>query len=174
MCVEAECRIKTVGAWEKNKNTKHTCTLVHPHVSFACAGKMKKRPLQMVATELKTLAHNIISLHLWGVDLSWMADYSLPALLSSPHEACSAFTAMHGCLTHLTPVIIAFRPVTGRISIHSGWDLFFGGVGWRWWRWGPPTKLMAPVWTTKKIHNIIIYNSRSYLSRCSVGKLTLS
>lgn len=85
-------------------------------------------------------AHSIISLHLWGVDLSWMADYSLPVLLSSPHEAYAAFSSTYcsslACLCvcvyvgecvcismewkHLTLVIMAFRHMTGKISIHSG------------------------------------------------------
>lgn len=109
--------------------------------------------LWMVVIELKSSTHNFISLHLWGVDLNWMADYSQPALFSAPHEASTASVGMYGCLPtcavhlcvfvrvwwkHLTPAIIAFRLVTGRISIHSGWDLFFQGgcremFSQNWW-----------------------------------------
>lgn len=123
----------SVGAWEERAHT-HTRAGPPPRQprmrleDEETAGLARVRLLWMLVIELTSLSHNIISLHLWGVDLSWMADYSLPALLSPPHEACSTFTGILGCLTHLTPVIIAFRLVTGRINIHSGWDLFSGEV----------------------------------------------
>lgn len=48
----------------------------------------------------------------------------LPCACSPAREGRGIFAVTHGCLTHLTPEIIAFRLVTGRISIQSGSDLF--------------------------------------------------
>ena len=125
----------------------------------------------MVVIEPKSLSHNIISLHLWGVDLSWMADYSQPGLLSSPCEAWNTYGCPSACLSasacarvwwkHLTPVIIAFRVATGGISIHSAWDLFSG----RGCRENVCEDLTAPVWAPiKKEEHIHLYIQLRILS----------
>ena len=138
-------------------------------VSCACVCAQDSR--EWIVIEPKSLSHNIISLHLWGVDLSWMADYSQPGLLSSPCEAWNTYGCPSACLSasvcarvwwkHLTPVIIAFRVATGGISIHSAWDLFSG----RGCRENVCEDLTAPVWAPiKKEEHIHLYIQLRILS----------
>ena len=135
----------------------------------SCVCDCARRPW-MVVIELKSLSHNIISLHLWGVDLDWMADYSQPGLLFPTREAWHTYGCPSACLStsvcarlrwkHLTPVIIAFRVATGGISIHSGWGLFSGRGG---------REMFAEVWQhpfgpSKREEHIHLYIQLQILS----------
>ncbi len=78
-----------VGAFRPELKTHTSHTRTGPHVSLAwrmerrqilclcaCLDAPLPRLLWMVVIELRSLSHNIISLHLCGVDPNWMADYS--------------------------------------------------------------------------------------------------
>lgn len=146
--------------------------MVHPHVSFACAGKMKKkRQILCVCGCFKwlwlswKLSLTILSpstCEEW-ISAEWQITVCLPYC---PHHMrhAGAYTAAHGCVTHLTPVIIAFRPVTGRISIHSGWDLFFGGVGWLVVEVGSSNKIDGTCLDQKENKRMYIYIQLQILS----------
>lgn len=152
MCVEAECCIKTVGAWEKKtKQKKHThAQWSTPTSALHVLGRWKKRQILCVCGCFKWLWLS------WKLSLTILSPSTCEEWISAEWQitVCLPYCPhhmRHGCVTHLTPVIIAFRPVTGRISIHSGWDLFFGGVGWlvvevgvlqqNWWHlFGPKRK----------------------------------
>lgn len=54
------------------------------------------------------------------MELSWMADYTLPAVLSPSTHGTQGFDQC----TPLTPTVAPCRLVTGGISIHSGWGWY--------------------------------------------------
>lgn len=86
------------GKHTAHRHTHLAWRMKKRHIMFLCVclcAQLPRLPWRVV-TELKSLSHNIISLHLCGVDLNWMADYSEPALLSSPHEAYGAFIGTYG------------------------------------------------------------------------------
>lgn len=112
-------------------------TLTRPHLHRLHTGLLGEDALNIV---LQSLRHNIISFHLRDMELSWMADYTLPAVLSPEHARHSRL----GPVRTTDPYsAAAFSLVTGRISIHSGWGWYSEEVSRG--RVLPP-ELKTPVW----------------------------